>query len=276
MASGSQPARGHGERGALLAGELSRQPDGDPLDRCLDQVVVEAHPVPVVPVVLEGSVSHLDDQAALVPEHEREGDGGGDQVRVNAHAQHPQSARQVVLPQLLVPLHVGIPAEYVIDQDVQAALLIADPRYQRRNGAGIEMIDPDGLSATARGRHQVAGLLNGLRPVDLDLPPDRLLRPVPYTCTPRLVPAPRRWPGRIRGWPRLPARPVRKDPLSRPLANQHPLTFRQPRPLSAGACGAALAAGGASRRALLRLASGFASSMNRRSGRRGSPNRSSP
>src|SRR6202034_3103279 len=83
----AEPAGGDRERGALRTGQFGGQADGDPLDRGLDQVVVEADPLPEVLVVLRGAVGHLDHQASLAGQYQRERLGRGDQVGVDAHAE---------------------------------------------------------------------------------------------------------------------------------------------------------------------------------------------
>ena len=57
-------------------------------------------------------------------------------MRVHAHLQHPQAAGPVVLPDRLVPLHVPVAAEDVVDEDVQPALLTLDVCDQLRDRPG--------------------------------------------------------------------------------------------------------------------------------------------
>src|SRR5437870_2066029 len=75
------------------------------------------------------------------PEHEGDGGAGGDEVRVHAHLQHSQAAFPVVLPERLVPLHVAVAAEDVVDEHVEPAVLALDPRDEIGNGSRILVID---------------------------------------------------------------------------------------------------------------------------------------
>ena len=89
-----------------------------------------------------------------MPEHQRQRQRGGDQVGVDAHTKHPQAAGQVMLPELLVPLHVGVAAEDVVDQNVEPTLLAVDPLDQPGHLIRLEMVDPEGPAVAAGSRYQ--------------------------------------------------------------------------------------------------------------------------
>ena len=152
--------------------ELEGQTFDDPLDVGLDEVVVEADAFAEVGVELGGAVGHLHHQARGPvflhrTQHQRQRVVTGDQVRVNAHSQHPQAARQVVLPQRLVPLRVPVAAEDVVDQDVEPAVLVADPIDQRRDRVRTLVVHHESRAAAAGIGDRVPGLLDGLRTVHL-------------------------------------------------------------------------------------------------------------
>jgi hypothetical protein len=90
-----------------------------------------------------------------------------DQVRVDAHAKHPQPAIEVVLPQLLVPLRVAVSVEDVVDEDVQAALLPIDASDELGDLAGREVIDAQSFAFAARLSHEVARLFDRLGTLQL-------------------------------------------------------------------------------------------------------------
>jgi hypothetical protein len=74
--------------------QLGGQSDDYPLHVGLDQVVVEADAFTEVGVELERSVGHLHHKSGRLLrrgfQHQRQRVMGGDQMRVNAHAEHPQ------------------------------------------------------------------------------------------------------------------------------------------------------------------------------------------
>ena len=104
------------------------------------------------------------------PQHEGDGVAARDQMRVHAHLQHPQSAGPVVLPERLVPFHVPVAAEDVVDQDVEPAPVALDARDELGNRGRVFVVDHERRSGSARGRHQLAGLLDRLGPPDLRRP----------------------------------------------------------------------------------------------------------
>ena len=62
-------------------------------------------------------------------------------MRVDAHLQHPQPACPVVLPERLVPFHVPVAAEDVVDEDVQSALVALDSLDKLGNQLRVFVID---------------------------------------------------------------------------------------------------------------------------------------
>src|SRR5215469_3437840 len=77
-----------------------------------------------------------------------------------------QATLPVVFPQRLVPLHVPVTAEDVIDQHIQAALLTLDCRNQFGDRIRVLVVDDAGGARSARGADQLAGFLDGLGPVE--------------------------------------------------------------------------------------------------------------
>jgi hypothetical protein len=75
-----------------------------------------------------------------------------------------------VLPQRLVPLHVPVAPEDVVDQDIEAAALVLDGCHQGGDLAGILVINHSCGARPARRPDQVTGLLDRLRPADLGRP----------------------------------------------------------------------------------------------------------
>src|SRR5207244_3335571 len=71
-----------------------------------------------------------------------------------------------VLPERVLPVGVPVAAEDVVDEHVEPAPRRADPRDERGDRVGVLVVD-DHTLAGAHGRETVAGLLDGLRPVDL-------------------------------------------------------------------------------------------------------------
>jgi hypothetical protein len=62
---------------------------------------------------------------------------------------------------------VAVAAEDVVDQDVQAALFGLDSGDQTGHGLGVLVVDDQGRALAAGRGHQVAGILDRLRPPDL-------------------------------------------------------------------------------------------------------------
>ena len=69
---------------------------------------------------------------------------------------------KIMRPDGLVPLEV-LPAPEIIDEDIEATLLGADPFDQLPHLVGNEMIDPDGDAVAAGRRYERCRLLDGFR-----------------------------------------------------------------------------------------------------------------
>jgi hypothetical protein len=132
----------------------------------LGEVVVDAPPV-VVGVVLGGAVGDLDDQPARPLDQQRERVPGRHEVGVDREAEDPQSVGEGVLPHGLVPLREVLAAPDVVDQHVEAAPLGVGARREPFDLLRDEVVRGHGDPGAARGRHEVGGVLDGLRPVVL-------------------------------------------------------------------------------------------------------------
>lgn len=86
-----------------------------------------------------------------------------DQMRVDAEPQQAQAVLQVVIPDWLVPFEQLFPAPDVVDEDVQPALVGADPFDELPDLFRDEMIDPDRNAAAARRRGQLRRLTDRIR-----------------------------------------------------------------------------------------------------------------
>ena len=89
---------------------------------------------------------------------------------VHPHAQHANSAVEIVLPQLLVPLGVAVAAEDVVDEDVEASLLLVDPGDELGHLVRLEMVDAERSALSAGGLDQLARLLDRLGTVHVGRP----------------------------------------------------------------------------------------------------------
>ena len=115
-----------------------------------------------------------------------------DQVRMHAELQHAQPVRQVVLPHRRVPLLEVLAAPDVVDEDVEPALVGADPIDELRHVAGNEMIESHRDASAAGRADERRGFFDGLGAVVLGAsiaraPPrhihDRARRPE-FHCNP--------------------------------------------------------------------------------------------
>src|ERR1700687_6401554 len=92
-----------------------------------------------------------------------------DQMGVDAQAQYDQAVVEVVFPDRPVPRPrwslEDLRTPDVIDQDVDAALVAADPVGECTHLAGLEVIDPHRDAVTTEFADQFGGLLDGLSPV---------------------------------------------------------------------------------------------------------------
>ena len=129
---------------------------------------------------------------------------------MHAHPQHPQPALQVVLPQRLVPLHVPVAPEDVVNQDIEAAALVIDGCHQGGHLAGILVINHSRGARPASRTDQITGLLDRLRPADLG----RARRPAAAPCRIDEEPSARQLDGN---------RPARAPGSASHQGDQHPL-----------------------------------------------------
>ncbi len=86
---------------------------------------------------------------------------------MHPHAQHVEPARQVMLPELLVPLHILVATEDVIDEDVQPTALRLDAGHEILHRSHIQVIDAESDALSAGREHQLAGFLDGLGPIHI-------------------------------------------------------------------------------------------------------------
>jgi hypothetical protein len=73
-----------------------------------------------------------------------------------------RSPRQIMLPERLAKLGVDIAAEYVVDQDVQAAVVIGDPLNQLTDLVTLQVIDTQRYPITASSGDQGTSFFDGL------------------------------------------------------------------------------------------------------------------
>ena len=70
---------------------------------------------------------------------------------MDPHLEHAQPAVPVVLPQRLVPLHVLVAAEDVVDEHVETAAFALDGVEELRHGRGILVVDDESCTRPAGG-----------------------------------------------------------------------------------------------------------------------------
>ena len=114
-------------------------------------------------VVVGGAVGDLDQQAARSFDQQRQREMRGDEVRVDGEPQQAQAVAEMVLPDRLVPLEQIFAAPDVVDEDVEPAMVAADPFDQRLHLLGLQMVGRDRDAMAAQRRHQLGGLLDRLR-----------------------------------------------------------------------------------------------------------------
>jgi hypothetical protein len=105
-------------------------------------------------------------QAARRLDEERYREVAGNRVCVHRQSQRAQPMLQVRFPYRLVPLDLGR-TEYVIHNDVQAALLALDPSHERAHLIRHEMVDTKRNSVAAGFVYQRGGLFDGFWSVHL-------------------------------------------------------------------------------------------------------------
>jgi len=120
--------------------------EGQPVRRHLGQVVEHRDPVRGR-VECRGAVGDLDEQAARLADQQRQQMMRGDQVCFHAEPQDAQARAQIMLPDRGVPVSgpalelLGAPD--VVDQHVEAAVLVADAPAQLADLLRVEVIDSD-------------------------------------------------------------------------------------------------------------------------------------
>ena len=162
----AHPPRRQRDGRAAVRRELMRLREREPQHGGLGQVVEGRQPVGAR-VVLERAVGHLDDQAAGPADQQRQREVARDEVRVDRQAQEAQAAVEVVLPDRRVPLGQLLAAPDVVDQHVEATLLVVDARDEVAHLIGLQVVDRDRDPAAAGGVDELGGLLDRLRPVVL-------------------------------------------------------------------------------------------------------------
>ncbi len=156
----AQESRRHGERGDPAAAQLAGHGEGEPDHRDLHQVVEK-----VAPVVGAEAVGHLDDEPAAALHHERYAPAAGDDVGMDGTLEHGEPLVEVELPEAPAPLGERVAAPDVVDQDVEAALLVAHPLEERAHLVLPRVVHP-GVDAVAAVRgDELRRLFDGLGPV---------------------------------------------------------------------------------------------------------------
>ena len=185
----TQPPRCHGDRGGAELFQFMTVREREPVHRGLGEVVEDRQPKVLV-VVLPGAVGDLDEQASWPLDQQRVQAVRGDQVGVDAQPEDAQAIVQVVLPDRPVPRRrrpledLGTPD--VVDQDVDAAVVTADPVRECPHLTGVEMVDLNRDAVTTQLVDECGGLFDGFGPVVVGLSPylRSQLRPVQMTVAP--------------------------------------------------------------------------------------------
>ena len=135
----AQPARGEGDGGAVVRGQLVALAPGHSEHCRLGEVVERRHPE-VRGVVLGGAVSHLHHEAARTFDQQWKGMMARDEMGVDRQAQKVQTVVEVVLPQRRVPFEEVLTSPDVVDEDVETTGvpldLLAPVRRPRRGRDG--------------------------------------------------------------------------------------------------------------------------------------------
>src|SRR5262249_50468618 len=82
-------------------------------------------------------------------------------MRMNTEGEEAQAVAKVMLPDGLVPFEEPLSAPYVVDEDIETALLCPDAVDQSLDLVRDEMIDPDGYALPAGCRDQFGRFLDG-------------------------------------------------------------------------------------------------------------------
>ncbi|MGX1365474.1 hypothetical protein RKD19_000833 [Streptomyces canus] len=156
----SQPG-GEREGGGAARAEFVAQGERHADDGRLGEVVEEGVAV-VLAVVGVGSVGHLDDQTAGPAQQQGQGVVAGDRVRVDREPEQPEAVFEVVLPHRGVPPEEVLAAPDVVDEDVEAVLLVADAVDERADLGRVQVVGGYGDAVAAGRGDEVDGVLDGL------------------------------------------------------------------------------------------------------------------
>ena len=162
----AQPARGEGDGGAAVGGEVLGLREREPDDGGLGEVVEGVDAVGDG-VVLRRAVGHLDHQPAGVADQQRQREVAGDQVGLDRQVEQVQAVAEVVLPHRRVPVEELLAAPDVVDEHVEPALLAVDALDERLDLVGLEVVGRHGDAGAAGLRDQLGGLLDRLGAVVL-------------------------------------------------------------------------------------------------------------
>ena len=151
---------------------------GEPYHGVLGQVVEEVSPIPKCV-----AIGHLDDEPGIALDHQRCTVPARDDVTVDGALQQLYALGRGKRPEWRSPLRQRIAAPYVVDQDVQPFLFVADAGEELLHLGLKGVVGPYGEApATLCGDH-LRRLLDRLgRPAVAGWPPT--LRPVQYTVAP--------------------------------------------------------------------------------------------
>ena len=94
----------------------------------------------------------------------------GDGVGLDREPQEPESVVEVVLPDRAVPFEEVLAAPDVVDEDVEAALLVRDAVDEGADLCGVEVVGGYGDALAAGLGDEVGGVLDGLGAVVLGAP----------------------------------------------------------------------------------------------------------
>src|SRR5688572_14604149 len=114
----------------------------------------------MVVVIVGRAIGHLDDQSTRMLDQQGQCEVAGDDVCVDGEPQQVQPAGQGMLPYGYIPLGQPLPSPDVVDQDIQAAVLARDTRYQGLHLRRVQMIDLHGDALAASVLHQLGRLFN--------------------------------------------------------------------------------------------------------------------
>ena len=166
----AKPAGRDGDGGGAVLRQLMSLREGQAVDRDLGQIVEDGDPV-ARGIVVGRAVRHLDQQAARLPDEQRQEVVGRDQVRLDGEAEDAKAPVEIVLPDRRVPLRGStleqLAAPDVVHEHVDPAVLLPDPVGEGAHLSGIEMVHGHRDADAPEPRDEVGRLLDGLRAVVL-------------------------------------------------------------------------------------------------------------